>query len=322
MPVTKSLAKLLEETEAVRCMVLKGLAVGSITGILLAGCATSPAGKSSAANKKIPILAEMMKQKDEILHLSPPEIAGRKPVLLLLHGATEDPSEMMDIVREWSGKYDVYLYAYNFHQPIEKVAADFVGEVKRLKSENSFGEGATVLVYSYSAIVFREAVIVADDRSLFSGVSLIQLVPTAGGSHLARGLKYPFTAWLVSLASKPSHAENPYGSFARQIWEGDGNRKFYEVIKPERVHTILLEDDVNSLAQSADKRIREHYENGIGPNVVVIPKSAGVQHIYFPTNPVALGYLRSLLEPPRIYAVRAEVFQVPPVLENIRVAGQ
>ena len=307
MMVTKSLAKLRDEAGAVRRLVLKNLIIGLITGIFTTGCATSPAGKSSAENEKIPMLAEMMKQKDEILHLSPPEIAGRKPVLLLLHGATEDPTEMMDIVREWSGKYDVYLYAYNFHQPVEKVAADFVGEVKRLKSETNFGEGATILVYSYSAIVFREAVIIADDRLLFSGASLIQLVPTAGGSHLARGMRNPFTAWLVSLASKPSHAENPYGRFAEQIWDGDGNRKFYEVIKPERMHTILLEDDVNSLAQSADKKIREHYENGIGPNVVVIPKSAGVQHIYFPTNPVALGYLRNLLEPPRAYAARDKI---------------
>jgi hypothetical protein len=288
----------------VRRVVLQSLVISLITGILATGCVTAPAGKSSAKNEKIPMLGEMRKRKDEILHLSPEETAGNKPVLLLLHGATEDPAEMMDIVREWSGKYDVFLYAYNFHQPVEKVAADFVNEVSRIKSANNFGEGATVVVYSYAAIVFREAVIIATDRSLFSGMSLIQLVPTAGGSHLAKTMKFPVAAWLVSFASKPSVAENPYGRFAEQIWEGDGNRKFYEVIKPERVHTIILAEDVHSLASSKNKKVHEHYENGIGPNVMLIPRSAGVTHDYFPTNPVALGYLRSLLEQPRTYADR------------------
>jgi hypothetical protein len=40
------------------------------------------------------------------------------------------------------------------------------------------------------------------------------------------------------------------------------------------------------------------YHNGIGPNFVVIPKSAGISHDYFPTQPAALEYLRKLLEPP------------------------
>ena len=278
---------------------LKGMVIGLVTGGLITGCATSSNNKWFAENGKNAVLGEVMKRKDRILQLSPQETSGKKPVLLLLHGATDDPTEMMDIVSEWSGKYDVYLYAYNYHSPVEKVASDFLSEMKRIESENRFGDSATIVVYSYSAIVFREAVIIADDRSLFSGVSLVQLVPTAGGSQLASGMKNPFTAWLVSLVSKSSRAENPYGSFAEQIWDGDGNRKFYEVIHPEQVHTILLEDDVHSLAQTADKKVRERYQNGIGPNVVVIPKSAGVTHDYFPTNPVALGYLRKYLERPQ-----------------------
>ena len=39
---------------------------------------------------------------------------------------------------------------------------------------------------------------------------------------------------LAALASKPSAAQNPFGRFARTIWEGEGNRKFHEVIRPER----------------------------------------------------------------------------------------
>ena len=48
----------------------------------------------------------------------------------------------------------------------------------------------------------------------------------------------------------------------------------------------------------ANPDVRARYCNGIGPNVVVIPKSAGVTHDYFPTQPAALAYLRLQLAPP------------------------
>jgi hypothetical protein len=107
--------------------------------------------------------------------------------------------------------------------------------------------------------------------------------------------------------SKSSRAENPYGRFAEQIWDGDGNRKFYEIINPGRVHTILLEDDVHSLSPSTDKKVQERYDNGIGTNFEVIPQSAGVTHDYFPTNHVALGYLRKLLEQTQTDIVRSKI---------------
>jgi hypothetical protein len=270
----------------------------TVTG-LVSGCTHLPVNPLPAGNGDNLVMKEIMERRDRLVQLSPPETDGHKPVLLLLHGATDDPTEMMDIVREWRGKYNVFLYAYNFHKPVRKVASDFVNEVKWLKAKNGFGGGVTIVVYSYAAIVFREAVIIADDRTLFSDASLIQLVPTAGGSFLARGMKNPFAAWLVSLASKAAHAENPYGGFAEQLWAGAENQKFYEVINPERMHTLLLEGDPHSLAGIANKEIHERYDNGIGLNVVVIPKSSGVTHGYLPTNPVALGYLRKLLEPPR-----------------------
>ena len=270
-----------------------------IIGALVSGCTQLPVNPLLTGKGAIPGMKEIMERKDRIVQVSSQQTNGNKPVLLLLHGATDDPTEMMDIVREWRGKYNVFLYAYNYHGRIQKVASDFVNEVERLKAKNSFGGSVTIVVYSYAAIVFREAVIIADDRTLFSDASLIQLVPTAGGSFLARGMKNPITAWVVSLASKPAHAENPYGGFSEQLWAGAGNQKFYEVINPERMHTILLEGDPHSLAGVADKKVRERYNNGIGQNVIVIPKSAGVTHGYLPTNPVALEYLRKLLELPR-----------------------
>lgn len=269
-----------------------------IAGGLVSGCTTIPVNPLSTEKGDKAAMKKIMERKDRIVQVSSQETDAGKPVLLLLHGATDDPTEMMDIVREWRGKYDVFLYAYNYHDRVQKVASDFVNEVKRLRAENCFSGSATVVVYSYAVIVFREAVINADDRTLFSNVSLIQLVPTAGGSYLARGLKNPIMAWVVSMAFKPTQAENPNGRFAEQLWAGEGNRKFYEVINPERVHTILLEGDPHSLARVADKKVQERYNNGIGPNVVVIPKSTGVTHDYFPTNPVALDYLRKLLELP------------------------
>ncbi len=285
-------------TAAICQIFLKGFLISLATGSLFTGCATPANGKWFAENGKNAELREAMKRKDKIVHLSPAATAPDKPVLLLLHGATDDPTEMMDIVREWNCRYDVFLYAYNFHQPVERVAADFARELKRVESENPRAAWGTIVVYSYSAIVFRAAVIDTTDQSIFASVSLIQLVPTAGGSHLAAGLKNPFTAWLVSFVSKSSQAENPYGSLAKHLWDGDGNRKFYTTINPGRMHTIVLEGDAHSLAWTGDETVHERYENGIGTNVLVIPKSAGVTHDYFPTNPVALEYLRKLLKSP------------------------
>ncbi|MDR3459159.1 MAG: hypothetical protein P4N60_17150 [Verrucomicrobiae bacterium] len=263
---------------------------------LLSGCTTVPQNPLCGEKCDVATMKQIMARRDKIIHVSSAATDGGKPVLLLLHGATDDPTEMMDIVREWRGKYDVYLYAYNYHRRIQSVAADFDKELKREKGFG--GVGVTVVVYSYAAIVFREAVILADDRTLFSKVSLIQLVPTAGGSYFARGLKNPVTAWVVSLFSHQTRAVIPYGGFAERLWAGAGNQKFYETINSGRVHSILVEGDPHSLAGIADRDVRARYANGLGPNIVVIRKSAGVTHDYFPTQPAALAYLRNQLEPP------------------------
>lgn len=296
MLIKKFPANIPGRTAAICQIFLKGFLISLAAGSLFTGCATPANGKWFAENGKNDALREVMKRKDKIIHLSPKAAAADKPVLLLLHGATDDPTEMMDIVREWNGRYDVYLYAYNFHKPVERAAADFTRELKRIELENPRAARSTIVVYSYSAIVFREAVIDATDQSIFARVSLIQLVPTAGGSNLASGMENPFTAWLVSRVSKSSQAENPYGSLANHLWDGDGNRKFYATISGERMHTILLEEDAHSLANTTDETIHRRYENGIGTNVLMIPKSAGVTHDYFPTHPVALEYLRKLLK--------------------------
>jgi hypothetical protein len=153
-------------------------------------------------------------------------------------------------------------------------------------------------VYSYSAIIFRQAVVSTPDPGLFAETWLIQLAPTAGGSYLARGMRLPELAWLVSLASNPSVAENPYGRLARQLWEGQGERVFDATVPPDRVRTILVDDDHHSLAKVRNSTVLAHYQNGIGTNVVVIPSSFGVNHDYLPSNPIALEYVRTLLEPP------------------------
>ena len=267
-----------------------------LAGALLGGCAVVPANQSLLTDGQAGEMREVMARKDRIVHLSRPEADDHKPVLLLLHGATDDPTEMMAIVQAWRGKYDVFLYSYNYHERVQAVAAKLVGELKCLKAKKPFAGGLTVVTFSYSAIVFRTAVVRADDPALFAGVSLVQLVPTAGGSFLARSLRNPLVVFLVSLTSQPSTAERPYGRFAEEIWGGAGSKKFYAAIPPERMHTILIEADEHSLAGVKNLQIQAHYHNGLGPNVVVIPKSFGVTHDYFPTNPVGRAYLRKVLE--------------------------
>jgi hypothetical protein len=268
-----------------------------ITAVLSSGCATDVRSKISTVAVPEGKAREVMERKGNIVYLSA-DAEHNKPVLVLLHGATADPTEMMEIARQWKKEYDVFLFSYNFHEPVEKVASDFVREMGRLKTENQLSERVTVVTYSYAAIVFREAVITASDTTLFSDDSLIQLAPTAGGSRLARAMQFRLLALFVGMFSNMSLAEDPYGSVAKRLWEGDGNVKFYEVIKPKRMQTILVEGDSHSLARVKDKKVQRRYKNGIGENVIVIPKGSGVMHDYFPTEPAALEYLRKALELP------------------------
>lgn len=238
-------------------------------------------------------LGEIMQRHDRLVQLSDPNC--QKPPLFLIHGATDDPTEMMAIAREWKNEYNVFLYCYNYHKRVEKVAVDFVSELRRLKGNGLVGD-ATVIAFSYGAIVFREAVILAPDSTLFAGDRLIQIVPTAGGSFFARGMENRVAAFVISMASKPSAAANPYGAFAKQVWEGEGNEKFYSVIDSKRMQTIVVEGDGNSVSRIKDEKIQRRYKNGIGENVIIVPKSAGVTHEYFPVEPVGLEYLRRVME--------------------------
>lgn len=249
-------------------------------------------------------MKEIMACNNKLVSLSAPELQRGRPVLVLLHGATDDPSEMLAIAQERAGTHNVFLYSFNFHQPIDRVARDFVREMQALRAAQpeSFAAPAsqralTVVNYSYSAIVFRKAVLLAGDEAIFSGAAIVQMVPTAGGSFLARHMGNPVAAALVALASKFSLAENPYGGLAEKLWDGEGNRKFYDVIDARQMRTLLVEGDPHSLARVADEKVQRRYQNGIGPNVVTIPKRSGVTHENFPTHPVALDYLRTILHP-------------------------
>jgi hypothetical protein len=293
-----------------------GLAM--VAAALLNGCATAPTDSLLLDEGHGKLMQQVMARKDKIISLSSQEMDRDKPVLLLLHGATDDPTEMLKIFSEWRDQYNVFLYSYNYHRPIKKVAADLVREMKALKAETDRTQPSdgpipkvTVVTYSYSAIVFRMAVILADEPSLFANDSLIQLVPAAGGSSFARSMFFPGVVDLVGIASKPSAAACPYGHLARELWEGKGNRIFYQSIDPAHMRSILLEGDTHSLANAWSKKVQRHYHNGIGPNVIVIPKSAGVTHEYFPLEQGGLDYLRTALEPA---AAKPSIPQIQPTL--------
>jgi hypothetical protein len=266
-----------------------------LAGEILSGCTTVARAKFDTYAIAEAKRREVMERKGNLVQLSA-DSEKSKPVLVLLHGATDDPSEMLEIARQWKNEYAVLLFSYNYHEPVRNVASQFTRAMQRLKMENRLCGPVTVVAYSYAAIVFREAVIAGPDRTLFSETSLIQLAPTAGGSHLAWAMQVRLLALLVGLVSNPSVAEDPYGSFAKQIWEGEGNEKFYAVINPTRMQTILVEGDSHSLARVRNKKIQRRYKNGIGENVVTIPKGAGVVHDYLPTEPAALEYLKKALE--------------------------
>jgi hypothetical protein len=290
--------------------------IAVIAAAVLNGCQTAPVNPLLLQEGETALMRQVMERQDKIVHLSTDETCSGKPLLLLLHGATDDPTEMMKIFREWRGQYNVFLYSYNYHRPIKKVASDLAREMKALRTEIEAHNGrlreVTVVTYSYSAIVFRMAVIVADDRTLFSNVSLIQLLPAAGGSSLARSMWFPGINAFVSLASKPSAAACPYGHLAKELWEGEGNQKFYAAIDRKRMVSLLLEGDTHSLAGVRDQGVQRRYKNGIGPNVIIIPKSAGVTHEYFPTERAGLDYLKMALEQLQFKANRLSMRSVAP----------
>ena len=277
--------------------------LSAIIGLLICGCAVTPANKLLLDRGENSISDAVMVRKGAIVHLTPGNVDPEKPTLLLLHGATDDPTEMLDVFEECGGEYNVFLYSYDFHKPCKKVARDLLKEMARLEAEistsareKSAAGRVTVITYSYSAIVFREAVVLSKEPRLFANVSLVQLVPTAGGSRLARWMVIPLVGQLAAWASKPSAAENPYGRFARAIWEGEGNRKFYQLIPPNRIRTLLVEDDYHCLARTRSERVRRRYWNGVGENVVVLFKSTGVTHDYFPGYAIALQCMKKELE--------------------------
>lgn len=274
------------------------MSIIAVAASIALGSTLSPAeGGENAQGGK---LKQIMERNDRLVQLSEPDC--RKPPLILLHGATDDPTEMMAIAREWGGEYNIFLYSYNYHKRVERIAADFVKELERLRTNDGLTGAATVIGFSYGAMVFREAVILSPDSSLFAGSRVIQLVPTAGGSFFARGMQNRVAAFVISMASKPAAAANPYGEIVKQVWDGEGNEKFYSIINPRRMQTIVVEDDANSVSRIHDKNVQRRYKNGIGENVIVVPRSAGVSHEYFPVEPGGLEYLRKVMESPTMRA--------------------
>jgi hypothetical protein len=273
-------------------------------GLLLIGCDAMTPRHIPALEDNSPVMQDVRARQDKIVLLTPLPMNRKKSVLLLLHGATADPTEMMEIAKAFSDKYNVLIYSYDFHQRIDKVATELAGELRTWVARDnkqawwhSPVENMTVVTFSYSAAVFRKAVLVANDPALFSRVNLIQLVPTAGGSYLAREMGTNRLAGFISELSEPAAVQNPHGPIAGEIWGDEATMKFNEAIKPARVHSIILQDDPNSVAQLNDPAIQKRYRNGIGRNVMMVPKTAGVEHANFPLQPVAVDYLWTLLGP-------------------------
>lgn len=271
--------------------------------VVLTGCCSRQGKHDLCARPEAATLREIMARRDRILLLSSPRLDPGKPVLVVLHGATEDPTEMMEIVRECSGTHNVLLYVYNHHRFIRKLASDFNREMellrerlKRAGADADLVQNVSILTFSFSAAVFRQAVLLSKDSTLYACATVIQIVPTAGGSYLARGMGLPLVGPLVSLASKPSAAENPYGRISARLWGDRANQQFYRIINFERVHSILVEGDPHSLAQASTEELRKRYRNGVGPNITFFAKSTGVVHEYAPSHPAVVKCVRRLLD--------------------------
>ena len=114
-----------------------------LAGVILSGCTTVATGKFDSSAIAEPKKKEIMERKGNLVQLSG-ESKNTRPVLVLLHGATDDPSEMMEIARQWKNEYAVFLFSYNYHEPVRKLALQFTREMQRLKTENRGLPGARI----------------------------------------------------------------------------------------------------------------------------------------------------------------------------------
>src|SRR6185436_16647799 len=78
----------------------QSLLVAGVVLALFTGCASNPPAKQYSFSPEV--MQAVMERKNKVVQLSG-DMDRDKPVLLLLHGATEDPKEMMDIAQEWTG---------------------------------------------------------------------------------------------------------------------------------------------------------------------------------------------------------------------------
>lgn len=272
------------------------LLTGSLAAVLLGACASNRPQNLGGFAADSPTIRQIMRMDDQLIAVSPNDPTAAKPILILVHGATKDPTEMLFISEACKDSYESYLFSFDFHRPLEKVARDLIAELTQNREHWGRSREIAFVVYSYSAIVFREAVLLADDPALFRETSLIQIVPTAGGSALARPMRIPLLAWAVARASEAGRAENPYGPLSEHLWGCESQRIFSSAIDSNRVCSLILEKDAHSFANATNVRLRQHFLNGAGPRFEVIPKSSGLKHGYFPTQPAALPYVKKYLD--------------------------
>src|SRR5262245_6036271 len=98
-----------------------------LAGVILSGCTTVNRARFDTLAFPEPKQKEVMERKGNLVQLSE-ESENTRPVLVLLHGATPDPSEMMEIASKWKNEYAVFLFSYNYHEPVGKLAAQFIRE--------------------------------------------------------------------------------------------------------------------------------------------------------------------------------------------------
>ena len=124
-------------------------------------------------------------------------------------------------------------------------------------------------------------------------MSLIQLVPTAGGSFRARFLGNPLIGRFVPWPQTSAPPRIPTARLRRNSRGAEGNQQFFGQDPPWTMRTILLQGGIPG--PGAGTRESAPDCNGIGTDVTVIGGSAGVTHENFPTHPVGLEFLGKAL---------------------------
>jgi len=208
------------------------------------------------------------------------EFVESKPSIIFIHGARGgSPLDYEAYIKSYMGKYNMFVYSYNEKLSLGKISDNLAIEFREAKNSYKNLDKAAIVANSYGNLVVRKAVIDNNDN-LFKNITMVQLVPTLGGSSETIGL-YIFEPGIRALLIKcigggagwhVATVLDPLGPTEEALFNKESCRKFLDGI--QRTYILRVTDDPHSpghidtlqemLTTKEDEEKFQHlYENGL-----------------------------------------------------------